>query len=118
MFALVTKEWDELREDFEVAAEDVVRGMQHDGATEGEIVCKVKISLVGADMVEDPTCEGGEAVPAYDAEITYEVRGSVKKPKTKVTGRVGTPGSSRSTIVLGKNGVGFDDGGQMEMIRE
>lgn len=60
MFDLVSKEWDELRLEFQTAAEDVVRGMQHDGATEGEIVCKVKISLVGADMVEDPTSEGGE----------------------------------------------------------
>lgn len=114
MFDLVSKEWDELRLDFQTAAEDVVRGMQHDGATEGEIVCKVKISLVGADMVEDPTSEGGEAVPAYDAEITYEVKSSVKKPKAKVTGRVGRP---RETIVIGRNAVSFFEDGQMELIK-
>lgn len=119
MFDLVSKEWDELRQDFSTAMEEVVRDMQHDGATEGEITCKVKISLVGADKVEDPTSDGGEAVPAYDAEVIYEVKSSVKKPKAKVTGRVGTPGNARNMIVIGRGAVAFWDGNdQMEMIRD
>ena len=100
MFDLKTKEWDELREDFEAAAEDVVRGMQNDKATEAEIAVKVKISLVGADMVEDPTTEGGEAVPAYDAEIVYEVRGSVKNRRRRSragSGRRALPGARSSS---------------------
>lgn len=119
MIDLREKEWADLREDFAEAAEGVLREMQHDGAADGEITVKVKISLVSAELVEDPTDETGEAVPAYSAEIGYEIKGATKKQRQKVTGKVGIPGKPQTTIVIGKGAVGLYDGdGQMEMIRE
>ena len=117
MFDLVSKEWDELRLDFQTAAEDVVRGMQHDGATEGEIAVKVKIKLEGGEYVEDPTDEKGEAVPAFTPVIGYEVKTSVKREAAKSEGRIGRPGDR---LVLGRRGVELwtDGEEQMEMIRD
>lgn len=112
---LMNEAFRELREDFAEAAEGVVVEMVQNKATEAQVTVKVKIKLEGGEYMEDPTDETGEAVPAFESAIGYEIKTAVKREAAKSAGRIGRPGDR---IAIGKGGVEILGDEQIEMIKE
>ena len=111
---LMNEAFRELREDFSEAAEGVVVEMVKNKATEAAVKVTVKIRLSGGEYVEDPTADG-EAAPAFESAIGYEIKTAVKREAAKSEGRIGRPGDR---IAIGKGGVEILGDEQMEMIKE